>query len=574
MICFDHVLLQMFLLLLLPMCCLALTPHELAALFEAEEQLEAVVQQLLLTEEVMMLPSGESKLTVVKEVAASWRAGWASRYRELPSQASSRLDTQQHQAAVMERLVGNPVQVFCLLERLVRLVPAMTGLPPPVLALAVQVPNWPAEADWEEAALALARLQFVYQLDPTALAAGRVGSRQTEARLRPAHLATIAELLLSGRAPLRPGLGPQFALAVIWAEAGLELEAGAGERGRLERVLGRARALHDTHWVDPADQRGNYPNEEFFLRRMESSSVTGLQLRAEEGAFLDSQQEATRLNQKFHLHDFYSLCRGEAGRGGCGQGLCRLEVRDPAHLLAPLHREELCTQPPVILYHDFLTYQESGLLTELVVARNKLMPAVVEEGRLASVRTQASGWLEDNLHPTFHHLSRRVGRMTGLEVARPSHAHSPAHQGVEAEPWQVGVYGPGGHYLPHWDSFTSLPDSAWADGEWVGNRLATVMFYLTDLQGGRTAFPRLGVAATPRAGTAVFWYNLQEDGRRDERSLHGACPTLLGIKWVSNKWIREGASIWRRPCVEPDNYSVAAPPAPVHSCNVSVPATS
>ena len=32
------------------------------------------------------------------------------------------------------------------------------------------------------------------------------------------------------------------------------------------------------------------------------------------------------------------------------------------------------------------------------------------------------------------------------------------------------------------------------------------------------------------------------------QSLHGACPTALGIKWVSNKWIREGAQIIRRPC--------------------------
>ena len=75
------------------------------------------------------------------------------------------------------------------------------------------------------------------------------------------------------------------------------------------------------------------------------------------------------------------------------------------------------------------------------------------------------------------------------------------------------------------------------------------MFYLSDLAGGATAFPKIGVAARPRKGTAVFWYNLDTDGRRDNRSLHGACPVVRGVKWVSNKWIREGAQIWRRPCV-------------------------
>ena len=80
------------------------------------------------------------------------------------------------------------------------------------------------------------------------------------------------------------------------------------------------------------------------------------------------------------------------------------------------------------------------------------------------------------------------------------------------------------------------------------SRIATVMFYLSNLVGGFTAFPNLGVAARPREGTAVFWYNLDEEGVRSHHSLHGACPTALGIKWVSNKWIRDGAQIIRKPC--------------------------
>ena len=123
---------------------------------------------------------------------------------------------------------------------------------------------------------------------------------------------------------------------------------------------------------------------------------------------------------------------------------------------------------------------------------------------------------------------------------------------VEAEAWQMGLYGPGGHYLPHFDAFDGnlLPPDVWStDRLWVGNRIATVMFYLSDLVGGSTAFPKMGVAATPRKGSAVFWYNLDENGQRDDLSLHGACPTALGIKWVSNKWIREGAQIWKMPCL-------------------------
>ena len=75
------------------------------------------------------------------------------------------------------------------------------------------------------------------------------------------------------------------------------------------------------------------------------------------------------------------------------------------------------------------------------------------------------------------------------------------------------------------------------------------MFYLSDLLGGSTVFLNTGIAVTPRKGTALFWYNLERDGTVDSLSFHGACPTILGVKWVANKWIREGAQVWRRPCL-------------------------
>ena len=91
-------------------------------------------------------------------------------------------------------------------------------------------------------------------------------------------------------------------------------------------------------------------------------------------------------------------------------------------------------------------------------------------------------------------------------------------------------------------------------GHWIGNRIATAMLYvsfclfkiekvlitcitikqfqLNDVPfGGRTAFPKLGVATTPVKGSMVFWYSILNDGSRDMMSLHGGCPTAYGIKW-------------------------------------------
>ena len=70
------------------------------------------------------------------------------------------------------------------------------------------------------------------------------------------------------------------------------------------------------------------------------------------------------------------------------------------------------------------------------------------------------------------------------------------------------------------------------------------MIYLSDVAaGGYTAFPHLGVSATPRKNDAIFWYNLKpEDGTGEGSTLHAGCPVLEGTKWVANKWIHQGGN--------------------------------
>ncbi|CAF1246049.1 unnamed protein product [Rotaria magnacalcarata] len=66
--------------------------------------------------------------------------------------------------------------------------------------------------------------------------------------------------------------------------------------------------------------------------------------------------------------------------------------------------------------------------------------------------------------------------------------------------------------------------------------------------GGATFFPLFGGYVTPKKGSTLFWYNLHASGEADYRTLHAACPVLIGNKWIANKWIHEYGQEFRRRC--------------------------
>lgn len=67
--------------------------------------------------------------------------------------------------------------------------------------------------------------------------------------------------------------------------------------------------------------------------------------------------------------------------------------------------------------------------------------------------------------------------------------------------------------------------------------------------GGATAFTKTNAVVKPVARSLVFWYNLLRSGDGDIRSRHGACPVLVGSKWVMNKWVRAAGQEFTRPCL-------------------------
>ena len=98
------------------------------------------------------------------------------------------------------------------------------------------------------------------RLDPVHLSQGLIAGVETSARLTRRQLMLIAERRFSGVSPLRPNIGPEYALAIIWAEAALALDgAGGEEREKIERFLNKARMEHNNNWISPSGNNKDKP---------------------------------------------------------------------------------------------------------------------------------------------------------------------------------------------------------------------------------------------------------------------------------------------------------------------------
>lgn len=209
-------------------------------------------------------------------------------------------------------------------------------------------------------------------------------------------------------------------------------------------------------------------------------------------------------------------------------------------LLKPLEAEIAYNDPHIVLFHNLLTETETDYL--VAEGRDVLSNAEVFSmytGKVikAQYRTGKSGWLNRNDYNIWK-IMDRVGAITGLDMRY-------------SEPVQVMNYGIGGNYESHYDHATPPNDySIFGVHAW-GNRIATMLMYLSDVErGGETVFTNTGpgVVLTPKKGAGVLWYNLKRNGDSDDATKHAGCPIILGEKWVANLWIHEWGQFSRRPC--------------------------
>jgi len=104
---------------------------------------------------------------------------------------------------------------------------------------------------------------------------------------------------------------------------------------------------------------------------------------------------------------------------------------------------------------------------------------------------------------------------------------------------QVARYTDSQRYVEHYDGVDPHTDAGRAFCASGGQRIATVLMYLNDVEdGGGTFFKRLNFEVRPRKGNAVIFFPGFMNGELDHDALHAGLPPV-GIKWVSQVWIRQ-----------------------------------
>ncbi|XP_056091120.1 prolyl 4-hydroxylase subunit alpha-1b isoform X1 [Rhinichthys klamathensis goyatoka] len=460
-----------------------------------------------------------------------------------------------------EGFLGHPVNAFKLMKRLnsewadletLVLKDTTNGF---ISNLTVQRQFFPTDEDQTGAAKALLRLQDTYQLSANTISNGDLPGVVHKSRMTVADCYELGKIAYSETDYYHTELW--MAQALTQLDEGEEstidkvtvldyLSYAIYKQDELERALELTKRMLK---LDPDHHRanGNLKYFEFQLEKQRKAEAENKEVedKKREKKVLDKHDtESKRSKDPLPERKKYEmLCRGEGVKltpRRQSRLFCRYydNNHNPLLLLAPVKQEDEWDRPRIVRYHDIISDSEIETVKEM--AKPRLRRATISNPitgvlETAPYRISKSAWLSGYEHSTIERINQRIEDVTGLEMDT-------------AEELQVANYGVGGQYEPHFDfGRKDEPDAFKELG--TGNRIATWLFYMSDVSaGGATVFPDVGAAVWPKKGTAVFWYNLFASGEGDYSTRHAACPVLVGNKWVSNKWIHERGQEFRRPC--------------------------
>ncbi|KMZ06903.1 prolyl 4-hydroxylase subunit alpha-2 isoform X2 [Drosophila simulans] len=396
--------------------------------------------------------------------------------------------------------------------------------------------DFPVEKDLMEANQAMFRILHTYDLEPKDVSTGLIDGVQYSGKM------SASDCFTMGTFSFKAG---SYQLASKWLSAAKDL------------LVDQPRKYHEVMGVTKADvtlllarsliASGNVSNAPDILMRDSMFGEAGSALTLH---FLrNTPKPSINLESRESDESFNQLCRSSSRRQMGESKPSRLHCRyntttTPFLRLAPFRMEELSLDPYVVFYHNVLSDPEIEKLKPMskpFLERAKVFRVEKGSDEIAPTRSADGAWLpHQDTDPDDLEVLRRIGRrirdITGLNTRSGSQM-------------QFLKYGFGGHFVPHYDYFNSKTSYL----ERVGDRMATVLFYLNNVDhGGATAFPKLNLVVPTQKGSALFWHNLDRKSYDyDTRTSHGACPLISGTKLVMTRWIYELDQMFLIPAVLP-----------------------
>ncbi|XP_042903803.1 prolyl 4-hydroxylase subunit alpha-1-like isoform X2 [Parasteatoda tepidariorum] len=454
----------------------------------------------------------------------------------------------------VETFLSNPVNAYLLVKRLSadwettnQIVESLESREV-IQNITNEVIAFPNKEDLSGAAAALIRLQEIYLLDAATLAGGQIKGTIPSSNL------TAGDCFELGKHAYSQG---NWNRSILWMEESLlrlELEEDLQPLKTADKADIYEYMAFSHFSLDNVNAAAEFTEKLIQVEPEHPRAMGNLlfyQIRAAEYEMNKNEKGDTGHNIPVEFANnvgldpaitkaYEQLCRGESLKTLEEESelYCYYTTNNNSYLLLqPVKVEILNFKPKIAVYYDVLKDRESNVLKE--IALPQLARATVNNGtsgqvEFASYRISKSTWLQDYQSMDIPKINQRIEDITGLDTEF-------------AEALHVINYGIGGHYEPHFDF--AHPDEVVSFIPELGNRLATWIFYLSDVPaGGSTVFPTLGVEVKPVKGSAAFWYNVYKDGSVDENTRHAACPVLAGSKWVANKWIHEFGNEFNRPC--------------------------
>ena len=219
-----------------------------------------------------------------------------------------------------------------------------------------------------------------------------------------------------------------------------------------------------------------------------------------------------------------------AGTTGDDWGKLRHAVNVETWRTAP--KPDVLSKAPRI--HTFKALLTPAVCDWLIArARERLGPAQVYDPstggplRTTARRNSAADFALVDTDMVQLMVRERVSAATGLPV-----------DGMQGP--QILHYAVGETFTPHHDYFDVEREGPARELAYRGQRAATCLVYLNeDLEGGETDFPELGLRHRGGRGDALVFFNVDEQGRPDPRTLHAGLPPTSGEKWALSQWCHD-----------------------------------